>query len=504
MSSDEVKVKFVADTTGLNNATVPNSVPATPGGTPNPTPSPGPTPPAPKPPTPPAPGPTPPGPTPTPPAPVPTPPAPVPTPPAPTPPGPPNPPRPNPPSPNPSPTPPPRPPPPPPALPWQKGWGDEFRVDLRQKAGEMLSGFNLLSTAIEFGVKAVMDGIKKGEEIQKASRMTGLSTREIQELGYAAKMSGISFSEFVQSISSGNKALGRMALEGGGSIVALRRLGVSIEGIRNGTVKSTDVLMKMADAYKKNAETAEMAALGAELFGDSFKTMIPMLRQGREGIEEYKKAAPVISGAAVSAAADAGKVATGVWDWITTNAAASVTGFLQEDVSKISREGEGGFFGGADAKASVDKLMKPANRSWWFALSNILDPTGSGLSNPLDPHGVKGIGETTQDVRNKVAEQFGDEKGWTDRQKAIIAEFDKRIAAEGKMDLQKGIFQTASTLQQSGGGDILSAISRVDSLDAIKNATERSANALEQMAAGEGGSSSGTPAPATPTDIIVR
>jgi len=368
----------------------------------------------------------------------------------------------------------------------------------------MLSGFNLLSTAIEFGVKAVMDGIKKGEEIQKASRMTGLSTREIQELGYAAKMSGISFSEFVQSISSGNKALGRMALEGGGSIVALRRLGVSIEGIRNGTVKSTDVLMKMADAYKKNAETAEMAALGAELFGDSFKQMIPMLRQGREGIEEYKKAAPVISGAAVSAAADAGKVATGTWDWITTNAAASVTGFLQEDVSKISREGEGGFFGGADAKQSVDKLMRPANRSWWFALSNILDPTGSGLSNPLDPHGVKGIGETTQDVRNKVAEQFGDEKGWTDRQKAIIAEFDKRIAAEGKMDLQKGIFQTASTLQQSGGGDILSAISRVDSLDAIKNATERSANALEQMANGPGGSSSGTPAPATPTDIIVR
>lgn len=501
MSSDEVKVKFVADTTGLNNATVPNSVPATPGGTPNPTPSPGPTPPAPKPPTPPSPGPTPPGPTPTPPAPVPTPPAPVPTPPGPTPPGPPNPPRPNPPSPNPSPTPPPRPPPPPPALPWQKGWGDEFRVDLRQKAGEMLSGFNLLTTAIDFGIKTVMDGIKRGEEIQKASRMTGLTTKEVQELGFAAKMSGVSFSEFVQSVVNGNKALGRMALEGGGSIVALRRLGVSIEGIRNGTVKSTDVLMKMADVYKKNAETAEMAALGAELFGDSFKQMIPMLRQGREGIEEYKKMAPVVRGVDVSGAADVGKSAAGIWDFLSTTWVSRTLGHGNEDALKIAMSDK------TDKSAGevVDKLSKGADTSWGGILRRTLfGGTLQHANQATGDYGVRGAGETLQDVRNKVAEQYGDQKGWTDKQKAIIAEFDKRIAAEGKTDLQKGIFQTASTLQQSGGGDILSAISRVDSLDAIKNATERSANALEQMAAGEGGSSSGTPAPATPTDIIVR
>jgi hypothetical protein len=185
MSSDEVKVKFVADTTGLNSAQVPNSIPATPGGSPNPTPTPGPTPPAPggKSPIPPAPGPFPPtpAPIPAPPAPIPTPPAPGPGPgptPPPQPPRPPNPP--SPPTPQPTPPPPPRPPPPPPALPWQKGWGQEFQTDLRQKAGEMLSGFNLLSMAIDFGVKAVMDGIKRGEEIQKASRMTGLSTKEVQ------------------------------------------------------------------------------------------------------------------------------------------------------------------------------------------------------------------------------------------------------------------------------------------------------------------------------------
>jgi len=369
----------------------------------------------------------------------------------------------------------------------------------------MLSGFNLLSMAIDFGVKAVMDGIKRGEEIQKASRMTGLSTKEVQELGYAAKMSGVSFSEFVQSITAGNKALGKMALEGGGSIVALRRLGVSIEGIRAGSVKSSDVLLKMADAYKKNAETAEMAALGAELFGDSFKTMIPMLRQGREGIEAYKNAAPVVSGTAVSAAADAGKVGGGVWDFLTTHAAAAISGFGGKDILKIKAAEMGA---NGDSKKTVDQLLKGADRSWTGVLSKWASATLPGyseLTGAADPrYGVRGLGETTQDVRNKVAEQFGDEKNWTERQKGIIKEFDDRIKAEGNMDLQKGIFQTASTMQQMGGGDILSSISRVDSLDAIKNATERSANALEEMRAGPGSSSAGVPAPAPPTDIVVK
>jgi hypothetical protein len=365
----------------------------------------------------------------------------------------------------------------------------------------MLSGFNLLSMAIDFGVKAVKAGIERGEEIQKASRMTGLSTKEVQELGFAAKMSGVSFGEFVQSITNGNKVLGRMALEGGGNVVALRRLGISLEGVRSGSVKSTDVLMKMADAYKKNAETAEMAALGAELFGDSFKTMIPMLRQGKEGIEAYKKAAPVVSGVAVSAAADAGKVGGGMWDWFTTNLAAGVTGFGAKDTGKIAIAGAGG---NGDDKKTVDQLLKGADRSWTGVLKNLVNPYDA-VSGTLDQeYGVRGLGETTQDVRNKVAEQFGDEKGWTEKQKGIIAEFDKRIAAEGKMDLQKGIFQTASTMQQMGGGDVLSAISRVDSLDAIKNATERSANALEEMNTKGGGSSSGTPAPAQQTDIVVK
>ena len=367
------------------------------------------------------------------------------------------------------------------AFPWEKGWGAEFQQDLAGQAAGMFSGINLLNTAINLGVEGLKHGIDRAEQIQKASRITGLSTEEVQRFGYAAKMSGVSFNEFVQAIANGNKAMGKMSLDGGVNIVAMRRLGISIEGVRNHSVQSTDVLMKMADAYKKHAETSEMAALGNQLFGDSFKNMIPLLRQGSEGIKAMGDQAPVVSGVSVSAAADAGKTGAGIWDWITTNAAARLTGFAQKDEAKIRLAGMGA---NGDAENTVDQLLKGADRSagsifrqWAFPGVSDRYETASGAINPK--YGVRGIGEQTKDVRNKVAEQFGDPKEWSDTQKAIIAEFDKRIAGEGTMSLQTGMFQAASTMQKMGGGDVLSAISRVDFAQETAENTRRTAEALE-------------------------
>jgi len=369
------------------------------------------------------------------------------------------------------------------AFPWEKGWGAEFQQDLAGQAAGMFSGINLLNTAINLGVEGLKHGIDRAEQIQKASRITGLSTEEVQRFGYAAKMSGVSFNEFVQAIANGNKAMGKMSLDGGVNIVAMRRLGISIEGVRNHSVQSTDVLMKMADAYKKHAETSEMAALGNQLFGDSFKNMIPLLRQGSEGIKALGDQAPVVSGISVSAAADAGKTGAGIWDWITTNFAANVTGFAGNDQATLG--GQMRFAKPEESEGIVDRLLRPADRSASRAIGNFLSGGLENFGGGVDmggfsnPYGIRGIGEQTKDVRNKVAEEFGDPQAWSEAQKAVIAEFDKRIAAEGTMSLQTGMFQAASTMQKMGGGDVLSAISRVDFAQETAENTRRTAEALE-------------------------
>ena len=364
------------------------------------------------------------------------------------------------------------------AFPWEKGWGAEFQQDLAGQAAGMLSGMNLVTAALNIGVEGFKHGMDRAEQIQKASRITGMSTEEVQKFGYAAKMSGVSFDEFVQSIATGNKTLGKMSLEGGVNIVAMKRLGISIEGVRNHSIQSTDVLMKMADAYKKHAETSEMAALGNQLFGDSFKNMIPMLRQGSEGINAMKEAAPVVSGVNVSAAADTKKTFEGVYDYVTTTGAANAAGFAPEDRSNINMEANNTI---RSSKRSVDQLLKPADRSWKKAiLSNVAGGFFGKVRENLGDYGVRGIGEDTKSVRNKVAEHFGDPKEWSEKQKGIIAEFDKRISEEGKMSLQTGMFQAASTMQKMGGGDVLSAISRVDFAQETADNTRRTADALER------------------------
>ena len=47
------------------------------------------------------------------------------------------------------------------AFPWEKGWGAEFQQDLAGQAAGMFSGINLLNTAINLGVEGLKHGIDR-------------------------------------------------------------------------------------------------------------------------------------------------------------------------------------------------------------------------------------------------------------------------------------------------------------------------------------------------------
>lgn len=506
MSSDEVKVKFVADTTGLNNATVPSTVPTS-GPTPSPTPKPSPTPT---------------------PAPTPTP-TPTPTP-----------------SPTPRPTPPPLPPVPPtppgtpssPApggapFPWQPGWGQQFGKDLRASLAESLSGINLLTKAwegLQFAAEKYVEVVKLGVEwsqkIEKASRVTGLSAEDIQKFGYAAQMSGVSFETFVGAMANANKELGKMNLYGGSNIVALQRLQINIDSVKNHQVGALDVLKKMADAYKKNAETAEMAALGNQLFGGSFRDMIPLLRQGSAEIERIAQNAPLVNAQTISAAAGFGRSTTQIVEATGARMAEDLSGYTEAEkmtALRISAQTGGGKM---TAEQAVEQLLKGGERGAGRTLTGsglrlgdymnrILNPVignimpqSSDLFNKVvgaGAAGIRGAGEDTRTVRSRfLALRGGDAEKLSDADKKILEAFDKKIADEGKMNLQSGIFQAASKMQQVAGGDVLSAISRVDFAEQTAANTRRTAEAVEKIATSQPGSGDNTPPPPDTNGPVAR
>lgn len=453
MSSDEVKVKFVADTTGLQNATVPSQIPASSGGAgPKGTPGNASQ------------------------------------------------------SPNPNRA----------SFPWEKGWNKEFGNDVTAQFANMLSGINMVGMAWDGATmmaEKYVQVLKLGEEyarkVEQASRITGLTTTEIQQYGYAAQMTGVSFETFTSAMANANKELGKLALYGGTSVVALARLQINVDGVKNHTVGALDVLKKMADAYKKHAETAEMAALGNQMFGGSFKDMIPMLRQGSKEIEKMAEMAPKLNVNQVSAAAQSSRVMTGFWETVGGQQAARSSGYMKTESYTAKKISEKVAKGEMTPDESVEKLMNPANRSqentFKSRFAYYIDLIASrgrrrnkefGYDEPIETVGIKGAGEDTKTVRERFIEMRGGKlEKLSDADKKIVESFDNKIKEEGKMNLQSGVFQAASKMQQMGGGDVLSAISRVDFAQQTADNTARTASAVEKIANGQPGGSTNTPPP---------
>ena len=73
-----------------------------------------------------------------------------------------------------------------------------------------------------------------------------------------------------------------------------------------------------------------------------------------------------------------------------------------------------------------------------------------------------------------------------------------------KPNFNTGIFQAASSLQAVGGGDVLSAIQRINPLEEIRDATVRTAVATETIAAGSGGGGNNTPPPADTNGAVSK
>ena len=391
----------------------------------------------------------------------------------------------------------------------------------------MLSGANIATMLGEQFVNAVKNGAEYAQKVDKFSRITGLSTTDVQRYGYAAQMTGVSMEQFISSVASGNKELGKMALEGGSNTATFRRLGISIEGVRTHSVSSMDVIKKMADHYKNYGESVELARLGTQLFGDQYKNLIPLLKNGSAEIEKLANNAPVVNPLDLQGASASGKVGTNAWNTISTGFTNWLTGFgpqLKGTAARIFGDRDTWQYPNAPEIAAYN-LNKPANLSGGRAFRNTLGFVVPGWrETTYQDEGIRSWGQNKKDLREMIRgmgeeDVFGPlvtaedpiraeaRAKFKDRRAAVIEQLDKEIAEEEKNkkpDFSTGIFQAASSLQAIGGGDVLSAINRVNPLDEIKDATVRTAVATEKIASGSGGGANNTPPPADTNGAVAK
>lgn len=108
------------------------------------------------------------------------------------------------------------------------------------------------------------------DEIGKLSQKVGVSVESLSALKYAAELSDVSLDQLGQGL----KQLSKYMVEN------------NVQGI-----STEEMLLRIADEFEAAADGAGKTAVAMRYFGKSGADLIPMLNQGRAGIEDLRKEA---------------------------------------------------------------------------------------------------------------------------------------------------------------------------------------------------------------------
>lgn len=139
--------------------------------------------------------------------------------------------------------------------------------------------------------RAFKSMVETGDQFEKFSRATGMSTEMLSGLSHAAKISGADFGAIQKSM----KTFSGAAFEAGEGLESYKRyfdaLGITVTD-NSGKLKDlNDLFLEAADGLAKMENSTQRAALAAKLFGRGGLTLMPMLREGTAGIRKLMEEA---------------------------------------------------------------------------------------------------------------------------------------------------------------------------------------------------------------------
>ncbi|WP_373047178.1 hypothetical protein [Vulgatibacter sp.] len=162
------------------------------------------------------------------------------------------------------------------------------------KMSGMLKGFAGAAAAY-FGTKAIMgfvdSAIDGADALGKMATRTGASVEALSALQHAANLSDAS----IDDVGRGLGMLSQKMVDAiNGSTEAARgfqQLGIEFKNADGSMRNSDEVLMDLADRFKGMPDGAAKAGLAMKLFGEAGTKLIPMLNNGRDGLDALKKEA---------------------------------------------------------------------------------------------------------------------------------------------------------------------------------------------------------------------
>lgn len=261
-----------------------------------------------------------------------------------------------------------------------------------KKAAAALKALAVGSAAAVTAVSAlVLSAGNAADELSDMSKVTGLSTTQLQVYSYTAKMAGTTLDNITSAQTKLTKAMGAAKDPTSATAKKFSELGVKVTDTTGHLRNADDVFVDTIDALGRIDNEAERDAAAMEIFGKSARELNPLILEGASGLKKYaeeaKSMGAIVSEDNVTALADMQGTVKQIgaqFDALKQNLAArfapiakNVLGKIQSIVQTVAKQ-----LDSPKMKNAIDKLGK--------ALQGFLEKTSS-LASKLLPRLVDAV-----------------------------------------------------------------------------------------------------------------
>lgn len=156
---------------------------------------------------------------------------------------------------------------------------DKVGIDLEKMNPKALVAGGGIAALVGFTAQGIQKFSALTKEVQAYTSAAGVSAEEGSRLNAVLKGVGLEAED-------GADVLKTLAEIAGTDADKFKTYGVEIAKARDGTVDMTATLGNVAERFKQMRDPAERAAMGSELFGDSWVKIAPILSRGRDGLDD--------------------------------------------------------------------------------------------------------------------------------------------------------------------------------------------------------------------------
>ena len=174
----------------------------------------------------------------------------------------------------------------------------EKTKEAAEKIGDAMKGVGLAASALGASIVgsmglAVTAWANAGDEVGKMSKRTGIGTTAIQELSYAAKLSGTSIEEVEVAVRKMQSSITDASSGVDTAEKSFKALGIPLSEIKN--LSPEEQFNRISTAIADVKDPTERASLAVDLFGRSGTMLLPMLADGSDGLRKMRDEAHTFS-----------------------------------------------------------------------------------------------------------------------------------------------------------------------------------------------------------------